>query len=76
MTPPRDEGVPSPTPRLSARRRALAEGVTSALIVYVVAGVRAMCDAIMNRSMLGEGPSAVEAWSDDRTVVAVVVASP
>ena len=38
MTPPRDEGVPSPTPRLSARRRALVEGVTSALIVYVVAG--------------------------------------
>jgi serine phosphatase RsbU (regulator of sigma subunit) len=37
---------------------------------------RAMCDAIMNRSMLGEGPSGVEAWSDDRTVVAIVVASP
>ena len=34
---------------------------------------RAMCDAIMNRSMLGGGPSGVEAWSDDRTVVAFVV---
>jgi serine phosphatase RsbU (regulator of sigma subunit) len=37
--------------------------------------VRAMCDAIMNRSMLGEGPSGIEAWSDDRTVVAIVVGS-
>jgi serine phosphatase RsbU (regulator of sigma subunit) len=34
---------------------------------------RAMCDAIMNRSMLGGGPSGVEAWSDDRTVVAISV---
>ena len=34
---------------------------------------RAMCDAIMNRSMLGGGPSGIEAWSDDRTVVAFVV---
>ena len=34
---------------------------------------RAMCEAIMNRSMLGGGPSGIEAWSDDRTVVAFVV---
>jgi hypothetical protein len=34
---------------------------------------RAMCEAIMNRSMLGGGPSGVEAWSDDRTVVAISV---
>jgi serine phosphatase RsbU (regulator of sigma subunit) len=34
---------------------------------------RAMCDAIMNRSMLGGGPSGIEAWSDDRTVVAISV---
>ena len=34
---------------------------------------RAMADAIMNRSMLGGGPSGIEAWSDDRTVVAFVV---
>jgi serine phosphatase RsbU (regulator of sigma subunit) len=34
---------------------------------------RAMADAIMNRSMLGVGPSGVEAWSDDRTVVAISV---
>jgi serine phosphatase RsbU (regulator of sigma subunit) len=36
---------------------------------------RAMCDAIMNRSMLGGGPSGVEAWSDDRTVLAFMVGS-
>lgn len=34
---------------------------------------RAMGDAIMNRSMLGGGPSGIEAWSDDRTVVAISV---
>ena len=34
---------------------------------------KAMCDAIMNRSMQGGGPSGVEAWSDDRTVVAISV---
>jgi serine phosphatase RsbU (regulator of sigma subunit) len=38
MSPPRDEAVASTSPRSSARRRALIEGVTSALIVYVVAG--------------------------------------
>ncbi len=38
MTPPQNEAVPSTSPRLSDRRRALVEGVTSALIVYVIAG--------------------------------------
>jgi hypothetical protein len=38
---------------------------------FVSAG--AMCEAVMNRSMLGGGPAGIEAWSDDRTVVAISV---
>jgi serine phosphatase RsbU (regulator of sigma subunit) len=60
---------------------ALDEGTARPIAVVASAAsgrfssVRAMCDAIMNRSMLGEGPSGVEAWSDDRTVVAIAVSN-
>jgi serine phosphatase RsbU (regulator of sigma subunit) len=35
----------------------------------------ALCDAIMDRALHGAGPTGVEDWSDDRTVVAFTVAT-